>query len=88
LGSKCATLVIDCLQPSGELEYLNCAHVPPLIATARGRVARLRESNVPFPCALSKRSLDKLAERGGERLRRISGSRAVTQLVDLKASDL
>jgi len=48
LCSKYATLVIARVQPGGELEYLNCAHVPPLIAKARGRVVRLRESNLPL----------------------------------------
>jgi serine phosphatase RsbU (regulator of sigma subunit) len=47
LCSKYATLVIARVQPTGELEYLNCAHVPPLIVTARGSVMRLRESNLP-----------------------------------------
>jgi hypothetical protein len=37
--------------------------------------------------ALSKASSDEFGERGRERLCRISGSRSVTQLVDLKAFD-
>lgn len=47
LGAKYATFVIACVRPNGELEYLNCGHVPPLIASQAGEVTRLRESNVP-----------------------------------------
>jgi sigma-B regulation protein RsbU (phosphoserine phosphatase) len=47
LSAKYATFVIACVRPTGELEYLNCGHVPPLIASAVGAVTRLRESNVP-----------------------------------------
>jgi FixJ family two-component response regulator len=47
LGAKYATFVIACVRPNGELEYVNCGHVPPLIASAVGAVTRLRESNVP-----------------------------------------
>jgi serine phosphatase RsbU (regulator of sigma subunit) len=47
LGYKYATFVIVCLQASGSLEYLNCAHVPPLIARANGEIIRLREANKP-----------------------------------------
>jgi len=48
LCSKYATLVFARVQPGGELEYLNCGHVPPLIAISRGSVVRLRESNLPL----------------------------------------
>lgn len=47
LGSKYATFVIVCVPPNGEIEYLNCAHVPPLVVNAQNGVRRLRESNVP-----------------------------------------
>jgi FixJ family two-component response regulator len=47
LGSKYATFVIVCVPPNGEMEYLNCAHVPPLVVSAQNGVRRLRESNVP-----------------------------------------
>jgi hypothetical protein len=39
--------VIACLRPDGELEYINCGHIPPLITKEGGGVARLREHNVP-----------------------------------------
>ncbi len=35
------------IQPDGRLDYLNCAHVPPLIVTAAGGVSRLKETNLP-----------------------------------------
>ena len=47
LGAKYATFVIVCLRPDGALEYINCGHIPPLIARGTGIVVRLRESNVP-----------------------------------------
>lgn len=47
LGSKYATLVIARIQPDGRLDYLNCAHVPPLIVSAAGGVSRLKETNLP-----------------------------------------
>ena len=47
LGSKYATLFIARLQSDGTLEYLNCAHVPPLVVTSGGQVRRLSETNLP-----------------------------------------
>jgi sigma-B regulation protein RsbU (phosphoserine phosphatase) len=47
LDLKYATLVIACLRPGGELEYVNCGHIPPLVAKSGGGVVRLREHNVP-----------------------------------------
>jgi serine phosphatase RsbU (regulator of sigma subunit) len=47
LGAKYATLVIVCLHPDGRGEYINCGHIPPLIAKPAGEVQRLRESNLP-----------------------------------------
>jgi len=46
LGEKYATLVIAHLKTSGELEFVNCGHVPPLLI-ASGEVSRLFEANVP-----------------------------------------
>jgi sigma-B regulation protein RsbU (phosphoserine phosphatase) len=46
LGEKYATLVIAHLKASGELEFINCGHVPPLLI-ASGTISRLSESNVP-----------------------------------------
>src|SRR3984885_3170561 len=47
LGAKYATLVIVCVKPDGQGEYLNCGQIPPLVARAGGEVTRLRESNLP-----------------------------------------
>ena len=47
LGSKYATLVIVCVKPDGQGEYLNCGHIPPFVSNAKGEVIRLRESNLP-----------------------------------------
>ena len=47
LGAKYATFVIACVQSNGEMEYTNCGHIPPLVASAGGAVTRLRESNLP-----------------------------------------
>jgi serine phosphatase RsbU (regulator of sigma subunit) len=46
LGEKYATLVIAHLKASGELEFVNCGHLPPLLI-ASGSISRLLESNVP-----------------------------------------
>ena len=46
LGEKYATLVIAHLKTSGELEFINCGHVPPLLI-ASSSVSRLCEANVP-----------------------------------------
>jgi sigma-B regulation protein RsbU (phosphoserine phosphatase) len=46
LGEKYATLVIAHLKAGGELEYVNCGHVPPVLI-ASGSVSRLFEANVP-----------------------------------------
>jgi len=47
LCAKYATFVIASLRPGGDLEYINCGHIPPLIACHSGVVARLCESNIP-----------------------------------------
>ena len=47
LDLKYATLVIACVQPDGELEYINCGHIPPLVTHEGGGLVRLREHNVP-----------------------------------------
>lgn len=45
-GQKYATLVIARLAPDGELELINCGHVPPLLVTG-GKTVRLEEGNLP-----------------------------------------
>ena len=42
-----ATLVITYVRADGELEYINCGHIPPLVARQSGSVDRLLENNVP-----------------------------------------
>ena len=46
LGEKYATLVIAHLKANGELEFVNCGHVPPMLISS-GSVSRLKEANVP-----------------------------------------
>lgn len=49
-GEKYATLVIVTLKPTGEMEYINCGHIPPIIISDRGGEAGYRslgESNMP-----------------------------------------
>ncbi len=53
LGSKYATFVVVCIHPDGRGEYINCGHIPPLIAKRTGEVQRLRESNLPVGLLLN-----------------------------------
>ena len=47
MGQKYATLLLSRLKPDGELEYVNCGHVPPVLV-AGGKIERPRgSSNVP-----------------------------------------
>ncbi len=46
LGEKYATLVIAHLKSNGEMEFVNCGHVPPVLIES-GSVLRLCEANVP-----------------------------------------
>ena len=45
-GQKYATLVVARLSNSGELELINCGHVPPLLVSD-GKVVKLEEGNLP-----------------------------------------
>jgi len=45
-GQKYATLVIARICPDGELELINCGHVPPLLVSD-GKVRKLEEGNLP-----------------------------------------
>jgi phosphoserine phosphatase RsbU/P len=45
-GEKYATLLLARLRKDGELEYVNCGHVPPLLV-CRGEVMRPPHGNVP-----------------------------------------
>ena len=46
IGEKYATVVIVRLNSNGDLEYVNCGHVPPLLVS-NGQVVRPEVSNVP-----------------------------------------
>ena len=46
VGEKYATLLLARLRRDGELEYVNCGHVPPLLV-CRGEVIRPTHGNVP-----------------------------------------
>ena len=45
-GQKYATLVIARLSPHGELELMNCGHVPPIIVSG-SEVTKLEDGNLP-----------------------------------------
>jgi serine phosphatase RsbU (regulator of sigma subunit) len=45
-GQRYATLVVARLRPDGEMEMINCGHVPPLIIS-RGKVNKLEAGNLP-----------------------------------------
>lgn len=46
LGEKYATVIIAHVYADGELEFINCGHVPPLLVSG-GKVTRVHESNLP-----------------------------------------
>lgn len=45
-GQKYATLVVARLRPDGEVELINCGHVPPLIISG-GKVEKVEAGNLP-----------------------------------------
>ena len=46
LGEKYATLLVAKIHPNGEVEYVNCGHVPPVLVTGN-KVTRPPEGNLP-----------------------------------------
>ncbi len=46
IGEKYATVVVARVRDNGELEYVNCGHIPPLIVSA-GNVERPSHGNLP-----------------------------------------
>ncbi|MGB7583405.1 MAG: SpoIIE family protein phosphatase [Terriglobales bacterium] len=46
IGEKYATVLIACISDSGQLEYVNCGHIPPLVVSA-GKVERPSDANLP-----------------------------------------
>ncbi len=46
MGQKYATLLLCRLKANGELEYVNCGHVPPVLVSD-GKIERPKTSNVP-----------------------------------------
>jgi len=66
-GQKYATLVVARLRPDGELELINCGHVPPLIISG-GKVQKVEAGNFPV-------GLISNAEFTASRLRLTQGDR-------------
>jgi len=46
IGEKYATVIIARIRPDGELEYVNCGHVPPLLVSGE-QVSRPAHGNLP-----------------------------------------
>jgi len=46
IGEKYATLILARVRPNGELEYVNCGHVPPVVVS-NGEVVRPEHGNLP-----------------------------------------
>jgi serine phosphatase RsbU (regulator of sigma subunit) len=46
IGEKYATLLVARIRPDGEMEYVNCGHVPPLLVSG-SQVLRPKHGNVP-----------------------------------------
>jgi phosphoserine phosphatase RsbU/P len=46
IGEKYATVIVARICPNGELEYVNCGHVPPVLVS-NGDVGRLTDANLP-----------------------------------------
>ena len=46
LGEKYATLLVAKIHPNGEVEYVNCGHVPPVLVSGK-QVSRPGEGNLP-----------------------------------------
>jgi len=46
IGEKYATVIVARIHPDGELEYVNCGHVPPLLISREG-VQRPKHGNLP-----------------------------------------
>lgn len=46
IGEKYATVIIARIRPNGELEYVNCGHVPPLLVSGQ-EVTRPAHGNLP-----------------------------------------
>ena len=69
LCAKYATFVIIALRPNGDLEYINCGHIQPLIASPAGVVERLPESNIPVGLIPSAKFFSSFVRlRPGERI--------------------
>jgi serine phosphatase RsbU (regulator of sigma subunit)/pSer/pThr/pTyr-binding forkhead associated (FHA) protein len=67
-GQKYATLVIARISSTGEVELVNCGHVPPLVIS-NGDVKRLEEGNLPVGLIpIAKFSSAKYQLKAGDRL--------------------
>jgi phosphoserine phosphatase RsbU/P len=68
LGEKYATMVIARISRAGELEYVNCGHVPPLVVS-REKVVRPEGGNLPVGLlADATYQSSRLQLQGGDRL--------------------
>jgi serine phosphatase RsbU (regulator of sigma subunit) len=47
MGQKYATLLLSRLKPDGELEYVNCGHIPPVLVSGGAIERPAGSSNVP-----------------------------------------
>jgi len=67
-GQKYATLVIARVRPNGEMELINCGHVPPLIIS-KGKVEKVEAGNLPVGLiAGAEYTATKLKLAAGDRL--------------------
>lgn len=68
MGEKYATVVICRLKPTGEFEYVNCGHIPPVLVQD-GKCVRLRDTNLPIGLlAESEYASAKVQLKPGERV--------------------
>lgn len=69
IGEKYATVILARIRPEGELEYVNCGHVPPLVVSG-GQVERPSHGNLPV-------GLLPDAEYGGAKVQLKAGDRLI-----------
>lgn len=69
IGEKYATVILARVHDNGELEYVNCGHIPPLVVSA-GQVERPSHGNLPV-------GLLPDAEYGSARVQLKSGDRLI-----------
>jgi len=83
-GQKYATLVVARLSCAGELELINCGHVPPLLVSGEN-VTKLEEGNLPVGLVpVAEFQASKLQLKPGERLLLVTDG--VTEAEDAEGS--